>query len=134
MFYNDNFIEYIGIEKIENNKKLLNKTSFNKIISFENVSDIDISCIYINTHTEDSEYIEEENIYFSVIRLDINIEYIDNDSFGEIQIKNYTFYKSIIYESLYEPSNIHNLCDYIKLLKLNINHFNLYVNISSIIK
>ncbi len=135
MFNNlkENFIEYIGISKDIDKSKLFKKSIFETDLVFEKeLSNIEISKIYANLTIEDKEFLEDINTIFYILKIDISIEYIDEDKFGMIALKKFINYKTLYFKTdIGDSLNIKNNITNIKFLELQNNRYYIYINIHS---
>lgn len=134
MSCSDNFIEYIGLENYKNLEKPPIKNFIDGILEFDKLTNIDIVRVYVNISNDELTYINEEDVYFSLIKIELNIEFIDNDKFGMMNIKNCTFYKSLILKNEHSSSNLHNFSDYLKIIKNNDGTYYFYMSIKSFMR
>lgn len=135
MIFDDNFIEYIGLDKSYDK---LNNSSFKKsfiegILNFNGFLNADIIRVYINISNDEINFLKKEDLYFCLLKIDLNVEYIDNDKFGMIEIKNFTYYKSIFYEHNYSSFNLHNFSNNIKITRKDNQNYYLYLSIKSVV-
>lgn len=132
----DNFIEYIGLKSFPNNKTKFNYINhyFEKTLDLgEDFNNAQITKVYLNSSTESIKNIDSKGISFCTVRIDISLEYLDENKFGTMLLKKLTFYKSFfIKNSMGYILKITNLITNSKLLKIDITRYYIFLNIYSI--
>ena len=134
MFDDNCFIEYIGISSIplKYKDKNLIESFIEDELEFKDLIDIEISRVYINLSNECVDILEEDIIFYT-IRAELNIEYINNETFGEVNIKNFKYYKSFFIKNIESLDlSLHNFASYINIIKIANLKYYIYLNIKSI--
>ena len=133
--FNDNcFIEYIGISSIplKYKDKNLIENFIEDELEFKDLIDIDISRVYINLSNEYMDILEEDIIFYT-IQIELNIEYVNNDKFGEVNIQSFKYYKSFFIKNNENlEMSLHNYTSYINIIKIENSKYYIYLNIKSI--
>ena len=132
------FIEYIGIEKLPMYKVKSNYINydFETTLEFEeDFKNAEITKIYLNLTTEAIKNIEVKNISFCTVKIDISLEYLDENKFNTMLLKKLTFYKSFfIKNSVGYLLKLHNIITDARLFEISKIRYYIYLNIYSIEK
>lgn len=123
--YSD-FVEFIGLNPLLTKYE---QKPFHTVILEDNISNIsnsnniDLNKIYVSLEKEEESPYDSDNI-FLMLKISLNIEYINHDDDGALYAKEFIRYKSLLY-----PKNTPNNSTYafINEIKTSILETNIYL-------